>query len=104
MTLQKWSFARGIDGRQFCSLCPAKGLSPATFQERAGIDSPIDFDQFRHDAGPPGLMAGADTSAVVAMKILVELQVIPPIRIRLKLLSSAKNWPPTRLVTKKNAG
>ena len=37
-----------------------------------GIEVAEDFDQRRHNPGPPGLMTGAYAGAVVAVKILVE--------------------------------
>ena len=37
-------------------------------------------------SGPAGLVAGAQTSAGVAVKIFVELDVIPPVRISLQFL------------------
>ena len=43
------------------------------------------------DAGPAGLMAGAEAGAVVAMKIFVEEKVIAPVGIVLKRLSPAKD-------------
>src|SRR5262245_44459731 len=45
--------------------------------------------QSRDDAGPPGLMTGAEAGAVVAVEVLVEEDEIPPVRIVLELLRAA---------------
>ena len=49
-----------------------KGGIPPMFEKGLGIEVPENFDQRRHYPGPPGLMTGADASAVVAVKIFVE--------------------------------
>src|SRR5262245_38264431 len=40
------------------------------------------------DARPPGLVAGPQASAVVAVEVFVELEVIAPVRVLLQLLFS----------------
>ena len=40
------------------------------------------------DAGPAGLVAGAEAGAVVAVEVLVEQQAVAPVRIVLELLAS----------------
>src|SRR5215469_12663935 len=47
------------------------------------------IDSSRNDACPSGLMACAETRTVVTMEILVEENVVLPVRIFLKLLRSA---------------
>ena len=42
--------------------------------------------QLRHDSRPSGLMAGANTTAGVCVKVLVEEHEIVPIRIMLELV------------------
>ena len=51
------------------------------FEKSPSIEVPENLDQRRHYTGPTGLMTGADTGAVVAVKILVEQQIIPPMGI-----------------------
>ena len=47
-----------------------------------------------HDAGPARLVAGAEPGAVVAVEILVEQDVVAPVRIVLELLGAAVDRPP----------
>jgi hypothetical protein len=59
-------------------LFTAKGCFAAAVQKGLSAKFAKDFDQTRHQSGPPGLMAGADTGAVVAVEILVEQQAVAP--------------------------
>ena len=43
-----------------------------SLQHGLGVDAAKIFDQTGDDAGPSGLVAGADAGAIIAMKILVE--------------------------------
>ena len=51
------------------------------------------LDQLGHQAGPTGLVAGADPAPVVSMKILVEQDVILEV-LALELGMRAQGWPP----------
>ena len=42
------------------------------FEIGLGVEVPEDLDQRRHNPGPPGLVAGTDAGAVVAVEVLVE--------------------------------
>src|SRR5271165_2294699 len=86
------------------SLFATKGGGPAAFQKGLCIKAPKDFDQGRHQPGPSGLMTGANTGAVVAMKVFVEQQVIPPVRIALELLGPPEHRPPATFVAQKDPG
>src|SRR5262249_10911792 len=57
----------------------------------------------RAGAGPAGLVAGAETRAVVAVKVLVEQHVIAPQRIFLKGLIAAEDRAPAAGVPQKDA-
>src|SRR6516165_9440783 len=57
-----------------------------------------------NDAGPAGLMAGADTGPVVAMEVLVEQDEIAPMRILLELPGSPVHRSPAVLVPQEDAG
>ena len=46
-------------------------------------------DQVGDQAGPAGLVRGADAGAGVAMEVLVELQQVVPLRVGLELLDRA---------------
>lgn len=75
-----------------------KSGGPSGFEKRLGVEASKYFDQRRHQSGPSCLMAGADTSAVVAMEIFVEQQVILPVQVALKLLGTAKYRSSARLI------
>src|SRR5215469_16889032 len=89
-------------GSPLDTLYSPEGGGAAGFEIGLGIEMPEDFDQRRHQPGPSGLMTGADASAVVAMEIFVEQQVIPPVVIVLELRSAAEHRPPARLVAQKD--
>jgi hypothetical protein len=46
------------------------------------------LDQFGDQAGPAGLMASAQTSAVITMEIFMEENQIPPMGIALEVFDS----------------
>src|SRR5215469_12093746 len=50
-----------------------------------------DLNEARHESGPTGLMTCPDSSAVVAMKVFIEENQIPPVRVVLELLMTAVN-------------
>src|ERR1700687_1827969 len=60
------------------------------------------FNQFCDQAGPAGLMAGAEAGAVVAMKIFVEKDEVAPVRIALKAVGAAGYGPAATRIAKKN--
>src|SRR5262249_43574127 len=78
------------------------GGSP-TLQEALGVQVFKDFDQCRDHTGPSGLMASTNPRSVVAMKVLVKQQVISPVGIILKLLSSAEHRSSAISVVQKDA-
>ena len=53
------------------------------------IEHAATADQVRDQAGPAGLVRGADARAGVAMEVLVELQQVVPLRVGLELLDRA---------------
>ena len=55
---------------------------------------PALLQQLRNQRRPAGLMAGAESRAVVAVEIFVEQHVIAEMRIALKFLRAAKDRPP----------
>ena len=60
--------------------------------------------QLRDQSGPAGLMARADTGAVVAVKVFVERDQIAPVRIGLELFRAAENRPlPIRVAQGRSA-
>src|SRR6185503_20181198 len=61
-----------------------------------------EMDDARDAAGPTGLVARAETGAVVAMEVLVEEQQITPVRILLKHRRPAVNRTPPLLVAQED--
>src|SRR5262249_199058 len=60
-----------------------------------------------HQAGddpcPSGLMARAKSGSIVAVKVLIEEEQIPPLRILLQLSGAPVDWPPALPVVEENA-
>ena len=61
------------------------------------------LDQLGDQSCPAGLMACTDPGAVVAMKIFVKQQVVPPVRISLKQLRRTEHGTPSVVVAKEDA-
>ena len=53
--------------------------------------------------GPAGLMAGAQAGSVITVEVLVELNVIAPVRVFLELLLAAVHGPMALFVLQKNS-
>src|SRR6516164_800221 len=73
-------------------------------EELLSIDAPKDVNQFGNQTSPAGLVASAKPGAVVSMEILVEQNVIFPLRITLELLGTSVDWTPPAGVSQKNPG
>src|SRR5271157_3948818 len=69
-----------------------------------GIEVAEQFYHLRHQAGPAGLMACSQTSAIISVEILVEQDVILPVRIGLKFLRSPVNRSTASLVAEEYSG
>ena len=80
--------------RQFCS----------TSQNVRSLPLPEQLDQIRYDTGPPGLMTRPDAGTVVAMKVLVEQDVVPPMRVRLEFFGAAVNRPAAVGIARESSG
>src|ERR1700755_1950070 len=65
--------------RRPCTLC----------EYLPGVDGGEEMHDARDDARPARLVVRPDSGAVVAVEVLVELQVVAPVRVRLELLSAA---------------
>ena len=61
------------------------------------------LEQICNHCRPAGLMAGANTTPRITMEVLVEWDVITPMRIVLERRVRAKDWSATLLVTQKDA-
>src|SRR6266566_9078520 len=73
------------------------------FTTRSEIPFAALLKQLRHHAGPSRLMAGADATAIVSMKILVEENQILPVRIMLELVRSSMNRPQSVLIAQEGS-
>jgi hypothetical protein len=60
------------------------------------------FQQFGHQSGPAGLMAGAKPRAVIAVKVFVELNELTPMGVMLELVKIAIHGTLSGIVTKKD--
>src|SRR5215470_5035262 len=67
------------------------------------IDRAVQLDEPGDQPGPSGLMARAETRAVVAVEVLVEQDVITPVRVRLELLRAAIDGAPALGVPQEDA-
>src|SRR5512145_675564 len=56
------------------------------------------------DSRPSGLVARSETGPVVTVEVLVEQEVVAPVRVLLKLLRPAVDGPPTMAVSQEDAG
>src|SRR6516225_1372691 len=80
-----------------------KRSSPASFEHLLWIQVAVKLDEFPDQPRPARLMAGPQARPIVSMEVLVEQQVIPPMRIGLELLDASVHGAPASLVTQKNA-
>src|SRR6202000_3032622 len=71
-------------------------------QKLLSVNAAEKLDQFCDQAGPSGLVAGAQARAVVAMEVLIEQDVILPLGIGLELLRASVHRPTPRFVTQED--
>src|SRR6266566_1819109 len=69
-----------------------------------GLCAPRRLEQVRYHSRPACLMAGTDAAPGITVEVLVEWDVISPVRIVLECCVRAKHWPSPLLVTQKDAG
>ena len=89
----------GPNGRRTCDLLK----SEIGFPHGAGVNSAEDLRKHGHQRRPSGLVAGAEAGAVVAVEVLVERNVVAPVRVLLELLRAAEHRPPAALVAQEDA-
>src|SRR5215471_10677381 len=75
----------------------------AEFKNLLGVGGRKQMHAAGDDTGPAGLMAGAEAGAVVAVKVLVERQVITPVWVLLKRAGTPVDWPSAMVVPQKDA-
>src|SRR5271166_6599640 len=71
-------------------------------QELLGVERAENLDQLGDDAGPAGLMAGAKARSGVAVEVLVEENMISPVRIGLELIRVGEGGTAAILVAKED--
>jgi hypothetical protein len=89
----KWGIIESKTGRS--GRCPPANLA-------CGALLTALLDQFGDQSRPPGLVTRPDPSAIVSMKKFIEQNQIPPVRIRVENLSTARRWTPAILAAQKN--
>src|SRR4029077_19048361 len=100
--IKGWIARNGRHDRPLRRLSPsAKSSFPAALEKGLGIELAKNVDQAGDDPGPTRLMAGTHPGAVVTMEVLIEQQIVLPIRIALELLGASKDRPSSALITQK---
>jgi hypothetical protein len=61
------------------------------------------LNQLRHESSPACLVAGANSGAVISVKVLIKQEMVPPLGIPLKERFSAEHRAPSFGIAKKNA-
>src|SRR5262245_60187342 len=74
------------------------------FKGTSAVEASEELHERRDEPGPSGLMPGPETGAVVAMKVLMEEDVIPPVRIVLELRRAAEHRAVPSLIPQKDPG
>src|SRR5580698_3934434 len=80
-----------------CSSCSAAGRKTTPDTLLSAL-----LDQFGYQTAPAGLVARAETGAVIPVKIFVEEEQVFPVRIALKDFGAARDGTPAVLAANKN--
>lgn len=91
------------DRRRSSRTPPVAKLPPLWFQELLRRHIRIPLDEPGDDAGPSGLVARSQPCTVVAVEVLVEEDVIAPVRVLLELRYGSKGRAPAVLITEEDA-
>src|SRR5262245_27561386 len=78
--------------------------SPAPCEEDLQREARKQMHDPGNGTGPTRLVAGAEAGAVVAVKVLVEQEVVAPVRVLLKLAAAPVDRPPASLVSQEDTG
>src|SRR5262249_54753913 len=76
----------------------------AEFEHLLGAGGCKQMHAASDDTGPASLMAGTEAGTIVAVKVLVERQVIAPVWVLLKLAGTPVDRSPAMVVPQKDAG
>lgn len=74
------------------------------FEEGRRIKRTEEADQFRDQARPSRLVAGAESGTIITVEKFVEEDVVSPVRVILKLLCTAIDGAMAMLIPQKEAG
>src|SRR5262249_165868 len=80
----------------------SKHSGASAFEQFRAVQAPDQIQFFGDEAGPSGLVAGADTRAVVTMEVFVKQKIIAEVGIRLELFDSAENGSTPVVIAQKN--
>src|SRR5580700_7431366 len=69
-----------------------------------GVELALALDQPGHQAGPAGLVGGAEPGSVIAVEVLVEQNEVTPVRVVLEQPGPAVDRPPPVIVTQEGPG
>src|SRR5215831_6476226 len=75
----------------------------ANLQEMLGVEEAKDLDACGHEPRPAGLVAGPQSGAVIAMKVLIEEEVVAPMGVGLERLGPPVDGPATTFIAQKDA-
>src|ERR1700745_67774 len=81
-----------------------EGSCPAGLEELLCVEAAEQFDQFSHQAGPSGLMTGSETCSIVTVEVLVEQDVVLPLRVCLEFLRTTVHRAPAGFIPQKDSG
>src|SRR5215472_8389717 len=88
-----------LDVRSFrAGLRMGECRTPAFSEQLLPVKIPKNLEHLGNQSRPTGLVAGTDTSTVIAMKVFVEQNVVAPVGISLELVHSAEHRPAAGLI------
>src|SRR5208337_2670472 len=76
----------------------------ASLKQLLRIEQSEKLDQLRNQSCPSRLVTRSEPGAVISMEILVEQDVVAPVRVGLEFLRSTVDRPPATLVAQEDAG
>src|SRR5689334_20817680 len=80
----------------------AERSAPPSLEQALRVRVAEQLDQARDHPRPAGLVTRSETRAVVAVEVLVEEQVVAPVRVALELLGASENRPAPLLVARED--
>jgi hypothetical protein len=77
---------------------------PCQLQGFLRIEQSEKLDQFRHQSCPSRLVTRSEPGAVIPMEVLVQQDMVAPVRVGLEFLGAPVDRPPAALVAQEDAG